>query len=360
MAKHNDEPQIETPNPSQETIEPTNSQNCHTKQFPLSGLSVFVSVVALILSLYVLFVNLNGSKTLIKAQTMLSNQIENLNKELTKAQEQLDAKTVVVVATQKELTIKLSQLEQQVLSSISKANDPQSYHTKKWPLFKAAYYLEAAQMNADWNANPKTSMALLAQADSVLHTLNEPKLSTVRDAIAREIAQLKSIAVVDRIGLLNQLDATQKLVEKLTVRPKTHPQTLLSTAQSATIPAWRAQWQDSLKSLEKLVVIRQNKETVKPLLSPFLGGLVKESLYLELQQAQWAVLNNDSKLFQLSINQAMNTVNRVFDKEEANTQALITELNRLQSIQFPQEKPTIGVALSLLNQWINADDSRKN
>lgn len=360
MVKHSEEPQNETQDPSQEVRQTTDTQTRQTKQPLLVALTCLLSIVALAVSTYALFITNGAPKNLINAQNTLSSQIEALNKGLTNAQEQLDAKTQIVVTTQNELNNKLSQLEQQVLSSINKSDDQKAYRSKKWLLFKAVYYLEAAQINTDWTSNFNTSIALLEQADSVLKEFNDPKLQAVREAISREMAQLKAIHVLDKASLLGQLETAQRLVEKLSVTTKNNSQAEPLTANPASIPAWRVQWQDSLKSLEKLVVIRQNEEAVKPLLSPFLSNLLKESLYLALQQAQWAILNNQSKVFELSINQALTTLNRGFNEQDSNTQALINQLKSLRSIPFPQEKPTTGLALSLLNQWLSTDDSRKN
>lgn len=310
----------------------------------LESAALISSLLALLLSAYVLF-------TTIKTKPDFA--MGTYTQDLTKAQEKLDTTNQQIITTQKELKDKLALLGQQVQSSINQPQDLKVNFDKHWPLFKAAYYLEAAQLNANWTKNLALSLSLLEQAQALLTPFNEPELITIKQAITADIATLKSSPLLDKKNLLTQLEKAQNLIDTLT---KTPSKTTLAPTNSETLPAWRVQLQDSLKSLEKLVVIRQNEGAAKPLLSPFLIPLVKESLHLSLQQASWAVLNNEPYIFGFSINQALTTLNR---SSTTPNEALINQLKALQATTFPEEKPIAVQALPLLNQWLTSDASRK-
>jgi uroporphyrin-III C-methyltransferase len=192
-----------------------------------------------------------------------------------------------------------------------------------------------------------------------LQQLNTPKIFAVRQAIAKEMAQLKSVPKVDIAGLLSQLDAAQVSVSNLTIQStiaESGASTETDTPKTATPQAWRARFQDSLNLLEKLVVIRRTDEEIKPLMSPLFESILRESIRLNLQEAQWAILNNNDAIYQMALKQAIINLKRTFDEQGDNTAELIKQLNALQQVKLRQEKPITGLALPLLNQMIDSKE----
>lgn len=110
--------------------------------------------------------------------------------------------------------------------------------------------------------------------------------------------------------------------------------------------------------LEKLVVIRRNDEDIQPLLSPLHQTLLRDSIRFNLQEAQWALLQNNSKIFQLSLAQALKEINRAFDENAVATQALIKQLQNLQQEKLETITPTLNQSLSLLNQLIESKNTQ--
>ena len=171
-----------------------------------------------------------------------------------------------------------------------------------------------------------------------------------------EITQLKAIPSVDIAGLLSQLDAAQISVSNLTIQPisdenKSAAETKVQ--KTAISSAWHNRLQESVNLLKKLVVIRRDDEQIKPLMSPLFVSILRESIRLNLQEAQWAILNNDAIVYQLALKQASLNIKRTFDETSQNTQALLKQLNDLQQITIIQEKPSVELALPLLNQLID-------
>ncbi len=272
---------------------------------------------------------------------------------------QLDSTHKSLLSAQLTLNDKLGSLSK----SLSSAMQEHLYQNNDWLLQKARYYLEMVEINAHWSDSTHTTIALFQQADALLVNLHEPQLFTIRQAIATDIAKLQTIPTLDIAGLLAKLDATQHVI---TTCPSKNPLALTKTKTlpNATIktPAtWREQLQASLDLLKKLVIIHHHNEAIQPLLTPEYETLLRENIRLNLQETQWAVLQKNQAVYDLSLTQAIDNITMAFDQNAASTQTLIEQLHALQSTQLKSETPPLGQSLWLLNQFIESkrDASKK-
>jgi len=278
----------------------------------------------------------------VRKRQELSKLHQQLNVKLQKLQQQQQEQDDVQLSN-------MSRLQQQIQQLHSQAN--QVVETNQdWLLIKARFYLELAQINSFWSPNYETSIALLNQADSLLKQSNSAQLLAVRQAIAQEIVQLKAIPIIDSVGLLGSLDAIGTNVARLVISsPLLHSQP--SPKANVTAQTWRDQFKQSMNSLGKLVIIRSDEETMNPMILPLFHSITKETIQLNLQQAQWAVLNRNQDVYHLALNQALRALQKI-SAQTSQAQALISQLKSLEEIQLTQPKPNSGAALSLLNQVI--------
>ena len=245
-------------------------------------------------------------------------------------------------------------------NTVSHALQERWYQNNDWLLLKARYALELATINAHWSDNTSSTIALLQQADSLLVNFHEQELYTVRQTIAKEIAQLQAIPTIDIVGLLAKLDAAQQSLMHIPVKnPFSLTKPVTSNTSEHKSASWREHLKNSLHQLGKLFIIRHHNEDVEPLLSPGYDAVLRENGLLSLQEAQWAVIQRHHDVYQLSLIQAIQTIKRAFDVNDKNTQALLEQLKDLQqTILDVQEKPKLGESLVLLNQWIESAPSR--
>ncbi len=326
----------------------------------LSGLSVFIAIAAVIIAVWSIQNNYTLQKKLSEKQTNLITEIEQIKQKQADNEKQIDTeidtKTNNFKQSQSELQSKLEDLTKQLQIAMNQ----KLYQNQDWLLLKARYYLELAQINAHWSDNYSAAISLLQQADKLLGQLSSPKVFTVRQAIAKEIAQLKAIPNIDIAGLLSQLDAAQASVSNLTLQTvvdqkKSDEDSAVKneSTKNANRSAWQIRLQDSVNLLEKMVVVRRDNEHITPLMSPLYESVLKESIRLNLQEAQWAILNNNPEVYQLALKQAILNLTRTFNKASPNTAALLKQLNDLQQVKIAQEKPVTEQALPLLNQIID-------
>ncbi|AOW53506.1 TPA: hypothetical protein I9781_000938 [Legionella pneumophila] len=358
MANSNEE-QKKTIQPQQPSkVEPDINQQMKASFFGSKYLSLIISLtsllafLAIIVSIYSIQLEKQFQNHQLVENKNLTDELERIKAEQNTVQKLLDNNANHLQQIQSDLTSKIDSLNKELQTAMKQ----KLYQNNDWLLLKARYYLELAQINVHWSDNFNTSVALLQQADALLKGMNIPKIFTIRQTIAKEIAQLKSISVVDITGILSQLDAAQAAINNLSIQSVVDQQEVLNhitKSEESGKTGWRNRLQDSVSFLEKLVVIRRHNENIQPLISPLYESAIKENIRLNLQEAQWAILNNNPAVYQFALNQAIANLKRVFNDSSQNTDALIKQLSTLQNVKLTQEKPVVGQAIPLINQMID-------
>ncbi|MHA3319363.1 uroporphyrinogen-III C-methyltransferase [Legionella pneumophila] len=358
MADSNEE-QKKTIQPQQSSkVEPDINQQMKAPFFVSKYLSLIISLtsllafLAIIISIYSIQLDKQFQNHQLVENKKLTDELGRIKAEQNTVQKLLDNNANHLQQIQSDLTSKMDSLNKELQTAMKQ----KLYQNNDWLLLKARYYLELAQINVHWSDNFNTSVALLQQADALLKGMNIPKIFTIRQTIAKEITQLKSISVVDITGILSQLDAAQAAINNLSIQSVVDQQEVLNhitKSEESGKTGWRNRLQDSVNFLEKLVVIRRHNENIQPLISPLYESAIKENIRLNLQEAQWAILNNNPAVYQFALNQAIANLKRVFNESSQNTDALIKQLSTLQNVKLTQEKPVVGQAIPLINQMID-------
>lgn len=308
---------------------------------PISKSVPFVVTIAISVALAILYTNLH----LTKEADQLVSETQQL------AQHQAILKTenkLALTSMEHDLNQRLTTINKTLESALQE----RWYQANDWILLKARYYLELASINAHWSNDLPTTSSLLKEADTLLATIQGERLSNVRQALAKEQTELLQITPIDITGILSQLDAIQHVINTLTPQKPLTAIAANSTpsTDNSTPHSWREHLKASLKKLDTLIIIRHQDDTLTPLLTPAYAAMLGENIRLSLQEAQWAVLQQNQGVYQLSLTQAIENINRVFDKSQ--TAAITTQLTTLQNIQLTQPKPVLGQSLQLLNDLI--------
>lgn len=285
-----------------------------------------------------------------KINTLL-DQINNLKQQQLNTDKQVATSLKLISDNQEKFHEEISTLDKYLQTALKQ----RLYQTKDWLLLKARYCIELAQINAHWSDNSETTIALLQQADTLLVDVHEQRAFPIRQAISKEITALQTMPKLDIAGLLSQLDAAQNVIATLELKPAISPEEKLSTNESNhTSSTWRKHLKNTVGLLEKLVVVRRHDEDILPLPSPAYESMLREGIRLNLQEAQWALLQNNESIYQFSLGQALKNIGRAFAPNIAGTDALIGKLKSLQQIHLIQQKPILELSLPLLNQLIDS------
>lgn len=318
--------------------------------------TVVVALIALGCAIYAMYTNAQLQRGTKQQVGVLLAQINTLKQQQTDTGDHVDTSIKSIHESQDSLLIKLKLLDK----SLHFALQQRLYQAKDWLLLKARYCLELAQINAHWSDNSETTIGLLQQADAMLADVHDQHLFAIRQAIAKEIAQVQAIQKLDMAGMLSQLDAAQSVIANLPLKPSVAPvdKNKVGTVGNDTSSAWRERLKGSVALLEKLVVVRRHDEDILPLPSPEYEAILRESICLNLQEAQWAVLQNNDFVFQFSLAHAIKNIKRLLSPDTAATKTVIQQLLVLQKIHLTQQKPDLEQSLPLLNQLIESKDSQ--
>lgn len=291
-------------------------------------------------------------------QQQLQNHANDLTKQLESVAHQLDNSAQHEITQEKQIQQQETQLNL-LEKKLQETRQQQTYDKKDWLLLKARYYLELAEANAYWSTQTESSIALLKQADQLLATIPDQAIFPVRQAIAQDISMLETIAPLDITGLLSQLDAIQTNLIQLPLKQsatellaQTKKEKLAHNTSDSN--AWSEHLKTTLTHLEKLVVIQRHDSMPLPLLSPEQEALLRNGVRLNLQEAQWAILQGNEALYQWALSAAEKTIKQQFAQNSAQTQTTLRQLNTLSQTKLIQPKVSIQQALRRLNTLIES------
>ena len=105
--------------------------------------------------------------------------------------------------------------------------------------------------------------------------------------------------------------------------------------------------------LKSLVVIHYNPDTLEPKPTLAYEAMLRATVRLNIQEAQWAILEQNNTVYHLALNQAINHLEHTFSSDSTRTQALIQQLEQLKKTNFRAELVMPEEALNQLNSIIN-------
>ncbi len=236
-----------------------------------------------------------------------------------------------------------------------------------WLLAEAAYLVRLANQRLQVERGVDNPLAILETVDDIFVQLNDPELLAVRSAVAVDIAALRMTEKVDREGIYLELQAISSALEMLSIlEPHTDPEIAQSDQGTEQAPSSLAETFERFSDkLGKLIVLQKRQQPIEPLLSQAEQTMVRQNLYLLLEQAQSALLREEQSIFNNSLNKAEILLRRYFQLN-SESQALITGLQALADKSVVQDLPDISAshkaiqtALSLRHSGAADDGAEK-
>ena len=236
-----------------------------------------------------------------------------------------------------------------------------------WLLAEAAYLVRLANQRLQVERGVDNPLAILETVDDIFVQLNDPELLAVRSAVAVDIAALRMTEKVDREGIYLELQAISSALEMLSIlEPHTDPEIAQSDQGTEQAPSPLAETFERFSDkLGKLIVLQKRQQPIEPLLSQAEQTMVRQNLYLLLEQAQSALLREEQSIFNNSLNKAEILLRRYFQLN-SESQALITGLQALADKSVVQDLPDISAshkaiqtALSLRHSGAADDGAEK-
>lgn len=223
----------------------------------------------------------------------------------------------------------------------------------RWTLIEVRYLLNLAEYHLKLIPEPQTALAILQKAEKLLEALNDPNTLTLRQNIINASTQIKSLPKVNYANILMQLNSLETQLPNMPLINQVSKGSIQTIIPKETASGWRKYWHKSLQTLEKLVIIRRQNQTVEPLISPKQHVFLIENLQSKLSQASWALLHNNQEVFQESLKSLISWINQYYDPNSTTTVNVLNTLSALQKIDLQPQLPDLSQAIQLNTTLIN-------
>lgn len=198
--------------------------------------------------------------------------------------------------------------------------------------------------------NVKAALIALQATDTRLQAMNRPQYAALRNAIGRDIAQLKATPLMDIVGLSVRIDTLLAAVDKLPLAAETRAaaDTAAAPVSDAGASAATRFWHEVWADLKQLVRVQRMDRVDVPLLSPAQTFFLRENLKLRLLTARMALLMRDQVAFRNDLNAARDWIARYFDAGDKAVAGAVSSLTSLQGADINIELPDMTATLDAL------------
>ena len=217
-------------------------------------------------------------------------------------------------------------------------------HRIDWMLREVEHFINVAEQRLSLLGDARGALALMLEADDIVRAMGEPTARPLREALVKDIHELKLAAEtsVDTDGIFLRISDLAKRVDQLglphyEMRQEAPVDTMSEDMPEDGLELLGARFVTFLDSLFRY----QKHVKSKPMLLSAERDYLAQSIVLLLHQAQLALLRGDNTAYHLSLTEARERIGLYVRQQTKETQFFITEVTALGAIQLRPEVPTI-------------------
>lgn len=259
-------------------------------------------------------------------------------------------------AVRDQLNNRITQLQTQMEGQQQRLTALASTDRSDWQLAEAEYLLQLANQRLLLGGDPKIALEQLTAADDIIHHVDDSELLPTRAALAKDIAALKAIEVIDIEGIYLAIEAVLEQSQQLQliapVEIKEEPRES-ENASASLGEKLQTGLRAALHKLNQLVQIRRRDEPYKPLLAPQYEAALQQNLKLAFEQAQVALLLNNQKLYEHSLGKARDWLITYYTVDEHATAAVAQTIDELRAKRVVMTLPDISQSRRELKAYLN-------
>jgi uroporphyrin-3 C-methyltransferase len=204
-------------------------------------------------------------------------------------------------------------------------------------------------------------LAILESVDGIFVQINDPELLAVRNALAVDIAALRMVEKVDPEGIYLELQAISAALETLSIlEPHADPEAvqLAQAGQDSEQPpsSLAETLQRFSDNFGNLIVLQRRQQPIEPLLNGAEQTMVRQNLYLLLEQAQSALLREEQRIYSISLTKVEALLRRYFQLN-SESEASIARLQILAERSVNQTLPDISGSQNAIQTALNLRNS---
>jgi uroporphyrin-3 C-methyltransferase len=219
---------------------------------------------------------------------------------------------------------------------------------------EAEYYLVVANSELMLTRDFATAATALELADGRLAEIGNPELAPVRETIAGELLELRSIRLPDVEGIVFSLGRLASRVDELPLHADSPPNLAGETDVALDAePGLGRLWLAIKGTLLDLVRVERRDDPVPQALSAAERVLARRRLEIELELARIAALRADEQAFTSGLETSIALLRRNFDAAAVDVEGALALLGELRSFDVDPDPPDISRSLNLLREQRN-------
>jgi uroporphyrin-3 C-methyltransferase len=260
---------------------------------------------------------------------------------------ELAARVAVMEARLGEVALQRAQLEE-LMQSLSRSRDENLVAD-----IESAIRLALQQAQLSGSVEPL--LAALRTAELRVQRVPQARLAPLQRALARDMARIKAMPLIDLPTLLARLDELVRLADELPLAnvvgapPAPARDSGARPATEAGQPGW---WQRTLHAaldeLRGLVRVRRIEQPEAVLLTPEQSFFVRENLKLVLLNARLGLLARQPEAARADLAKAAGVVDKYFDPAARRTRAAAGLLQQLLGQTKTMELPRVDDTLAAI------------
>ncbi|MGL5336143.1 MAG: uroporphyrinogen-III C-methyltransferase [Enterovibrio sp.] len=285
----------------------------------------------------------------------LQNEVSSLRSELAA---QAQKSSALLTKLQEEAKFSLQQSDNSISALQKTLLELKGRRPNDWLLAEADFLVKRAGRQIWLEQDMVTAIRLLETADQRISELNDPSLTPIRQAIASDIQELKSVVRVDADGIVLKLTSLQLRVDKL---PLSHVLVAQEQEEKAEPPQvsnnvdnWKENLQASLLNfVDQFVTYRRRDGNAVPLLTTAQTFYLQENLKAKLAQAVNAVYRENSDLYEQALGVSQQWLQGFYNLETPEAQSFLAALEELKQQTIKVEYPSRLASQTLLQDELS-------
>ncbi|NGN99658.1 heme biosynthesis operon protein HemX [Grimontia sp. S25] len=289
----------------------------------------------------------------------LTDEISSLKSALADSEKQ--SQEAVKKAVQ-DTQVLIEQQDTTIQSLQSALADVKGRRPNDWLLAEADYLVNQAARKLWLEHDVLTATTLMQNADQRIAELNDPSLTPVRQAMAKDIQQLKAVKRIDRDGIVLRLNSLQQEVDKLPLANAIMPEAEEVAPQqvSGNVDDWQQNLKASFSDfVGQFITYRKREGDVVPLLTPAQTFYLQENLKAKLDQAVTSVYRENGRLYAESLKTAKEWAERFYNQDADITKSFVATLTNLSQQTIEVSYPEALESQALISDML-ADRLRRD
>ncbi|UVJ44192.1 uroporphyrinogen-III C-methyltransferase [Pseudomonas sp. LS1212] len=224
---------------------------------------------------------------------------------------------------------------------------------KDWRLAEAEHLLRLASLRLSALQDISSARALVQGADEILREQNDPGAFAAREQLANSLAALHSVTQPDRTGLYLKLAALREQVVQLNaLAPEFQNQgeSLFGLTADGDGPSRWSQWWEQISRYFRIDF--NADKNVRPLLAGQALNQVRLTLSLALEQAQWAALNGEPKVYTQALDEALSVLLSNFNRDNPQSRVMVEQIDELAKQPVSVVTPDLAGSLSAVQAYL--------